>query len=82
MRRQPVDKFAANPRTAGLREIFMKSIVARCDLPAGTVLEERHLAAKKPAGGLPASDLPGLIGRRLKRSLRMDMPLAIGDLED
>jgi len=82
MRRQPVDKFAANPRTAGLRDIFMKSIVARSDLPAGTVLEARHLAAKKPAGGLPASDLPGLIGRRLKRGLRMDMPLAMGDLED
>ena len=81
MRRQPVDKFVANPQTAGLRDIFMKSIVARCDLPAGTVLEARHLAAKKPAGGLPAGDLPGLIGRRLKHSLRMDTPLAMGDLE-
>lgn len=82
MRCRQVDKFAANPYTAGLRDIFMKSIVVRCDLPAGTVLEAGHLAAKKPAGGLPASDLPGLIGRRLKRGLRMDAPLALGDLED
>ena len=82
MRRQPVDKFVANPHTASLRDIFMKSIVARTDLPAGTVLEERHLAVKKPGGGLPAASLPGLIGRRLKRGLRIDAPLAMADLED
>lgn len=82
MRGHPVDKFTANPQTAELRDIFMKSIVARSDLPAGTVLEARHLAVKKPAGGLPAGDLPGLIGRRLKHGLRVDTPLALGDLED
>lgn len=82
MRRHPVDKLVPSSETAPLRGIFMKSVVARRDLPAGTVLEERHLAAKKPAGGLPAERLPELVGRRLKHGVRMDTPLAFSDLED
>jgi len=82
MRRHTVDKFAGQPHMAGLRDIFMKSIVAGSDLPAGLVLDHRHLAAKKPAGGLPPARLPELLGRRLRRAMAADTPLSFEDLED
>ena len=73
--------FVAHAQTVPLRDIFMKSIVAKADLPAGLVLEERHLAAKKPAGGLPAERMPDLLGRRLKRAVPVDSLLSLEDLE-
>ncbi len=35
---------------------FEKSIVASCDISKGTVINEKHLAYKKPGVGLPAKD--------------------------
>jgi N-acetylneuraminate synthase len=37
MKSHPINRFG-RPEVAGLRETFGKSIVARTDLPAGTVL--------------------------------------------
>jgi sialic acid synthase SpsE len=66
---------------APLRAIFTKSVVARQPLSQGTVLAETHLAMKKPGTGIPAEQLPTLLGRRLKRSLDADEQLRIDDLE-
>lgn len=82
MRCRPVDKSESRPEAAGLRDIFMKSIVARSNLPAGLVLDRHHLALKKPADGLSADRLPELLGRRLRRALPIDAPLSLEDLED
>ncbi len=65
----PVDKDAAACEVAPLRQLFTKSIVTRTQLPAGTVLREEHLTAKKPGTGIPASCLPELVGTRLRRGL-------------
>ena len=51
------------------------------DLSAGTALEAHHLAAKKPGTGIPANELPRLIGRRLKRDVGFDHLLSHDDLE-
>jgi N-acetylneuraminate synthase len=72
----PVDKDAAAAPLAPLRRTFMKSVVARVDLPAGTVLREQDLALRKPGTGLPPSRLPELLGARLVR------PIAAGELLD
>jgi len=77
----PVDKNAAATELSPLRNMFMKSVVAREELPAGTVLEARHLAAKKPGTGIPAARLPELAGRRLKRPVGADALLSEDDLE-
>ena len=81
MRAHPVDKTAVSADAAPLREIFMKSVAARADLPAGTVLAAEHLTAKKPGTGIPARELPGLLGRRLRRAVARDALLAPDDLE-
>lgn len=77
----PVDKDAFANEAAPLRAVFSQSVVARLDLPAGTVLGTQHLATKKPGTGLPAARLSELIGARLKRSLKADELVMESDLE-
>lgn len=80
-RANPVDKTVVPDAIRELRGMFMKSVVAADDLAAGTVLERGHLAAKKPGTGIPANDLPRLIGRRLARDVARNALLAEDDLE-
>lgn len=77
----PVDKNAVSDELAPLRQMFTKSVVARCALPAGTVLQEAHLAAKKPGTGIPAARLPDLVGRRLLEPVAMNHLILESDLE-
>jgi N-acetylneuraminate synthase len=81
MKDHPVDKDAMATALAPLRDLFTKSVVARTTLASGTVLEERHLAVKKPGNGIPASRLPELVGRRLKRELVADSLIRETDLD-
>ncbi len=81
MNSHPVDKTDLPDHLATLRQIFMKSIVARCDLGRGTVLAERHLTIKKPAGGMTPQQLPDVLGRRLQRDVRQDQQINLDDLE-
>ena len=68
----PVDKEEMAHDMEPLRKMFTKSVVARIDLPTGTVLQLGHLTLKKPGTGIPAARLPEIIGRRLKRPVKAD----------
>jgi len=81
MRANPVEKLAVAAELQPLRHIFMKSVVAAYDLSEGTVLMREHLAAKKPGTGIPAGELPRLIGRRLRRCVARDHILSEDDLQ-
>ena len=81
MKANPVDKDAFAEESAPLRKMFMKSVVARVDLPSGTVLGKEHLAIKKPGTGIPAARMNELLGYRLKRSLKANEMLRDHDLE-
>ena len=76
----PVDKDAMAVEIEPLRRVFTKSVVARFDLPEGTVLAPEHLAVKKPGGGIPAARMSELIGGRLRRAVKADEPLRFEDL--
>jgi N,N'-diacetyllegionaminate synthase len=80
MRAHPLDKDDVAREMETLRRTFTKSLVARCDLPAGSVLSEEHLALKKPGSGLPAARLSDVVGRRLARPLAAGSFLAEEDL--
>ena len=82
MRSNPVDKDAVAADMRPLRDLFTKSVVARVDLPAGTVISPEHLTVKKPGTGIPASRLPDLVGRRLRRAVVADQILQEEDLEE
>lgn len=80
IRQSPVEKDAMAAELRPLRDIFTRSVVARTDLPAGTVLREDHLAAKKPGTGIPGGRLPDLVGRRLRRAVAANELLREDDL--
>lgn len=77
----PADKNEIDPELMELRSTFTKSVVARIDLPAGTVLQEKHMALKKPGTGISANRLPELIGRRLKRRVLKDELLSEDEID-
>ena len=81
MTANPVDKTETRADIAELRDIFFKSLVPCDDLPAATVLEARHITAKKPGTGIPATLFKSLIGRTLARSVQRDMPFVEEDFE-
>lgn len=81
MNAHPVNKDEMAGEMQPLRELFTKSVVARKDLSAGTVLHESHLTVKKPGIGIPAARLTELLGLRLRRSLRADEMLYEADVE-
>lgn len=54
------------------RSVVRRSLVAALDLPAGTILEKRHLAAKRPGAGIAPAEAEHFLGRRLVRSLSVD----------
>lgn len=66
MKANPVDKDSLAAELQPLRSLFGKSIVARTDLPAGTVLQEKHLTLKKPGHGLSEDKLGLVINRKLR----------------
>jgi N-acetylneuraminate synthase len=68
----PVDKDAMANEMIPLRDLFTKSVVAKLDLPAGTVLRAEHLTTKKPGTGIPAARLPELVGRTLRHAVIAD----------
>ena len=72
MNTHPVDKEWMAKDMEELRHTFTKSIVARQELAAGTVLRAEHLALKKPGTGIPAARLTELVGCRLKRPVKTD----------
>jgi N,N'-diacetyllegionaminate synthase len=80
MQAAPVDKDVAARDLAPMRQLFMKSVVARTALPEGTLLCPEHLAIKKPGHGIPAARLPELVGRRLLRSIAPDELLSFADV--
>lgn len=63
------------------RAAMRRSIVAALDIPAGTVLEAEHLAAKRPGDGLDPRRLDELVGRTLRHDVGSDEQLRIEDAE-
>ncbi|MGH7718050.1 MAG: N-acetylneuraminate synthase family protein [Gemmatimonadaceae bacterium] len=80
MNAHPVDKDGAAAELVPLRQLFTKSVVAAADLPAGTVLQEHHLAVKKPGTGIPAARIGDVVSRTLRRPVATDTLLSEDDL--
>jgi N,N'-diacetyllegionaminate synthase len=76
----PVDKDDVEP-FAEMKLVFEKSVVAAEPIPAGTTLEARMLAAKKPGTGIPTARLPELVGRRARKDIAADALVTEADLE-
>jgi len=82
MRANPADKDHIAAEMAPIRSLFTKSIVARLDLPAGTLLREEHLDFKKPGTGIAPERLPELLGCRLRYAVKSDEMILEDNLEE
>jgi N-acetylneuraminate synthase len=84
-----IDVILANPidkddlgTLKDMKQVFEKSLVPIRDLAAGTVISEELLTCKKPGSGIPPSEIPSLLGRRLKYPVSADVLLTFDDLEE
>lgn len=81
-RSHPVNKDLMAKEMEPMRHIFNKSVAAKKDMEAGTVLQHDLLTTKKPGTGIPADRFYDLIGRRLRRKVRANTILREEDLEE
>jgi N,N'-diacetyllegionaminate synthase len=66
---------------AEFRDWALQALVAARDLEAGTRLTASDVSAKRPAkGGIPASELESVVGRRLRRRVAADEQIRLADL--
>jgi sialic acid synthase SpsE len=49
-----------------------RSLVAASDIPAGTVIERRHLVVKRPGFGIKPKDIEHVIGRKARVDIEED----------
>lgn len=77
----PIDKDAAAGSMGEMRGLFGRSLVARTDLPAGHVLAEDDLVAKKPGFGIPPASIGTILGRRLAHDIARDDLISEDTLE-
>lgn len=82
MQQNPVDKDVMADKLETMRGLFTKSIALKSDLPAGTVLLQEMLTAKKPGTGIPFQDCHKIIGKRLLRDVPSDRLLRLEDIEN
>ena len=75
MHQNPVDKNSLTPDLEKMRLLFMKSIVARNDLEAGTELSLENITEKKPGTGIPGYYIHDFIGKTLTQNLKRDEQL-------
>lgn len=80
-RNNPFDKDKNACAMRGMRETFMKSVVARKDLRPDHVLTIDDLAFKKPCVGISAWRYEQLIGQQLTIAVKKDHFFSLADFE-
>jgi N,N'-diacetyllegionaminate synthase len=59
----------------GTALVARKSLVAACDIPAGSQLTEDLIACKRPGTGMPASMLSQIVGRKVAQPIQRNAPI-------
>jgi N,N'-diacetyllegionaminate synthase len=72
---------SVQPCEVASQTAIRRSIVAASDLKSGTLLGAVDLKWIRPGDGLRPGNEANLIGRRLKRDVREDDPISLGDVE-
>jgi sialic acid synthase len=67
--------------TREARRKLARSVVLAADVEKGTVLKKKHLELKSPGDGLPAKEIPNLIGKKTTRPLEADHMLSWKDVQ-
>jgi sialic acid synthase SpsE len=75
-----VDKNKKAEELKEMKIVFEKSIVTACAIKAGTVIEDKHLAYKKPGDGIPARKFKEVIGKVAKKDMPANYKIKWEDL--
>ncbi len=55
---------------ADTAHVARRSLVAACDLPAGTVIRREHIVCRRPGTGLPPARIQEVIGKKVARRVK------------
>jgi len=61
--------------------IVRKSLHYSCNIPAGTILERKHLVSLRPGNGISPMKYQEIIGLKLKRNVNINDQINLADLE-
>ncbi|MCB9094304.1 MAG: N-acetylneuraminate synthase family protein [Halobacteriovoraceae bacterium] len=75
-----VDKDLTANELKEMKFIFEKTIVAKSDLQAGTLLNESNIAFKKPMKGIPANQFKEIMGKKLNKNVKANHVFEQSDL--
>ncbi|MEO0454413.1 MAG: N-acetylneuraminate synthase family protein, partial [Verrucomicrobiota bacterium] len=65
----PLDKDQWAATTLPMRKIFNQSLVAACDIPAGTPVQFEQLTCRKPLRGIPAGEFEQFLGKSIAQPI-------------
>lgn len=82
MHTNPVDKDKMAESLQRMRGLFGKSLALKSDFPAGSVLTEDMLTAKKPGTGIQPDQRKQVVGKTLRNDVFQDRLLRWEDLEE
>lgn len=69
------DKKQIQPSEVPVRQSARRSLVARMDISAGTVITPEMIACKRPGTGISPSELSNVVGKPCKKSVRAEQIL-------
>jgi len=69
------------PEEEKIKKIVRKSIVAKVNIPEGTVLTEEMIAFKRPGTGIPPKYYKEILGKKARRNIKVDEIISWGDIE-
>jgi N,N'-diacetyllegionaminate synthase len=81
MNENPEEDLVNKTDFCDLRDIFYKSLVAKADLAAGTIINEYDVTFKKPGNGIAPIRMNEFIGRKLITNVRKDQQFKEEDFE-
>lgn len=64
-----------------IRTWATRSVITTCDIPVGTILTEKMLWTKRPGTGIPSREMPKIIGKKTKKTLKANKMLKPDDYE-
>jgi len=59
-------------REDAIKKAVRRSIVARMDIPQGTVITEEMLDAKRPGTGIEPKNMGKIVGKKAKKNIKSD----------
>jgi N-acetylneuraminate synthase/N,N'-diacetyllegionaminate synthase len=62
------------PSELEMASVARKSLVAACDIPAGTTVAPEHVAARRPGTGIPPRMRERLLGRKTRTAMTAGTP--------